>query len=351
MSSIPNPVGKVLAMARYLSTVTLLATSLMGTVLAHPGADINVELAERAAFINSPEYRSLETCAGAIKARDGKLISKRMEKFDVLRERRGLEKRNFKDVLLTNHHSNKTVTPDSTPEEIFGSNNSCILQPHATEGPYWVSGELVRQDITDDEPGVPLTFDVQLIDTTTCEPLADVALEAWYCNSTGVYGGVSARNNGNSNDQSNLYNTALRGIQYSDEDGIATFDAIMPGHYTGRAVHIHIMAHIGAKTLANGTIAGGHIAQVGQLFFDQTLNQAVNEIAPYSNNKQSFMKNSQDSIAAQEAATSDPFMNYVYLGTSVEDGVFGWASVGLNPNTVLTARPAGHYSGPAPAKA
>ena len=47
-----------------------------------------------------------------------------------------------------------------------------------------VSGELVRSDITDGEPGVPLFFDVQLIDTNTCKPIPNVALEAWYANST-----------------------------------------------------------------------------------------------------------------------------------------------------------------------
>jgi hypothetical protein len=123
-------------MARYLTTVALLATSLLGGVMAHPGADIEAEIAERAAWQAHPDYRSLKTCESSIKARDHKLVNSRMEKFGHLREKRGLAKRNFKDVLLTSHHSNKTVTPDSTPEEIFGSNNSCILQPHTTEGPY-----------------------------------------------------------------------------------------------------------------------------------------------------------------------------------------------------------------------
>lgn len=242
-------------MARYFSTVALLATSLLGGVMAHPGADVEAEIAARAAWQADPEYRSLKSCEASIKARDSKLVDARIEKFSKLREKRGMEKRSFKDVLLTSHHSNKTVTPDSTPEEIFGSDNSCILQPQVTEGPYCtflhptpccfpltlsgVSGELVREDITDAEPGVPLTFEVQLIDTTTCEPLSNVALEAWYCNSTGVYGGVQARGNGNPNDPDSFYNTALRGIQFSDDDGILSFDAIMPGHYTGRAVHIH----------------------------------------------------------------------------------------------------------------
>lgn len=47
-----------------------------------------------------------------------------------------------------------------------------------------VSGEYVRSDITEGEEGVELVLDVQVVDTTTCEPLANVALEAWACNAT-----------------------------------------------------------------------------------------------------------------------------------------------------------------------
>lgn len=108
------------------------------------------------------------------------------------------------------------------------------------------------------------------------------------------------------------------------------------------------MAHIGATTLANGTISGGHVAQVGQLFFDQTLNQDVNTVAPYSTNTQAFTVNSRDGIMSQEAATSDPVLNYVYLGATVDDGVFGWATVGVNPNKVISPHAAAHYNGPAP---
>jgi protocatechuate 3,4-dioxygenase beta subunit len=102
-----------------------------------------------------------------------------------------------------------------------------------------VSGEYVRQDITDANPGLPLTFDVQVIDTTTCKPIPQVAVEVWHCNSTGVYGGVVAEGNGNTADASNINNTMFRGIQFSNENGILQFDTTFPGHYTGRTNHIH----------------------------------------------------------------------------------------------------------------
>lgn len=126
-------------MVRFSSTVALVAVSLLGPALAHPGHDINAEIEERAAFLSSPEYRSLDHCAAAIKARDAKMIERRMNIVNHQRRKRGLEGiegRSYEDVLATNHKSTKLVTPDSSAADVFGSNNSCILQAETTEGPY-----------------------------------------------------------------------------------------------------------------------------------------------------------------------------------------------------------------------
>lgn len=68
----------------------------------------------------------------------------------------------------------------STSEEtIFSSNNSCVLSPEVTEGPYYVSGEYIRSDLTESQVGVPLHLEVQVLDVDTCEPVADVYTEIW----------------------------------------------------------------------------------------------------------------------------------------------------------------------------
>jgi protocatechuate 3,4-dioxygenase beta subunit len=147
--------------------------------------------------------------------------------------------RDLESAISTNHRSNLTgVTVNSDPSTLFSGNNSCVLSPEVTEGPYWVSGEYVRQNITDGQEGVPLTLDIQIIDVDTCEPVPETFLEIWHCNSTGVYSGVVARGNGNQDDASNLNKTFLRGIQKSDNDGVVTFNTLFPGHYTGRAVSL-----------------------------------------------------------------------------------------------------------------
>jgi len=206
-----------------------------------------------------------------------------------------------------------------------------------------VAGEYVRRNLVEQQPGVPLLLDYQVIDVNTCEPVPNVFLEMWHCNSTGVYGGVVAQGNGNSNDQSNLNATWLRGIQPTDEDGVAQFESIFPGHYTGRTTHIHVMVHTNATLLSNGTL-GAHVqgSHVGQTFFDQALINAVEALAPYNTNRQPLTTNARDGIMAQEAATNgvDPVMEYTLLGDKLEDGLFAWIAFGIDKNYVRTVTPA-----------
>lgn len=90
----------------------------------------------------------------------------------------------------------------------------------------------------------------------------------------------------------------------------------------------------------NNTLTGGHISHVGQLFFDQDLINEAESVEPYLSNTQRLLLNADDGIFAQEAATSDPVLNYVYLGDSVEEGLFAWVTVGIDPSFVTTPRAA-----------
>jgi len=47
-----------------------------------------------------------------------------------------------------------------------------------------VSGELIRQNITDTEKGIPLTFNILTLDHKTCKPLAGEWVEIWSVNGT-----------------------------------------------------------------------------------------------------------------------------------------------------------------------
>lgn len=101
------------------------------------------------------------------------------------------------------------------------------------------------------------------------------------------------------------------------------------------------------KILPNGTIAGlydGHSSHVGQIFFDQDLISAVEENSPYSTNTQELTTNSDDSILETEADTTDPFMEYVYLGDSAADGIFAWISIGVDYKRDDSLSPEGYWT-------
>lgn len=66
------------------------------------------------------------------------------------------------------------------------------------------------------------------------------------------------------------------------------------------------------------------------MFFDQSLITEVEATETYSVNTQALTTNAEDSILLQEAATSDPFVEYVLLGDTVEDGLLGWIAFGIN---------------------
>jgi hypothetical protein len=224
-------------MAPILSLLTfgLLA---LPAALAHPGHDLTEEAAERAAFVKR-DPNSVRSCAPQL-ARRGvskAALARRQEIAQKARVKRGLNNRLVRRDFApynTTHESTSSVSYGDDETLLFSDNSTCILQPEVTQGPYYVDGELIHSDITDGQEGVPLYLDIQLIDTSTCEPVPAVYMDLWHCNATGVYSGVAASGNGNSDDLTNLDATFLRGIVETDSNGVAQYESIVPGHYTSR---------------------------------------------------------------------------------------------------------------------
>jgi protocatechuate 3,4-dioxygenase beta subunit len=69
----------------------------------------------------------------------------------------------------------------------------------------------------------------------------------------------------------------LRGYQTTDSNGVVTFKTIVPGWYSGRAPHIHVMI----RTLSS---SGAVLTEfTTQLFLDQTfLDALMTTVSPYS---------------------------------------------------------------------
>lgn len=134
--------------------------------------------------------------------------------------------------------------------------------------------------------------------------------------------------------------TFLRGIQESDKDGVVTFQTIFPGHYEGRAIHTHLLTHIGATVNENnGTlqVGTGSIAHIGQLFWNEVLRSAVEDTYPYNTNTQEIVSNADDMWSVEQATDEyDPFPEYIYLGNGLDDGLFAWIQIGINASADYT---------------
>jgi protocatechuate 3,4-dioxygenase beta subunit len=151
---------------------------------------------------------------------------------------------------------------------------SCVLTPELTEGPYYISGEKVRRNITEGRPGVALALELTVVDSSTCKPIRGASVDIWHCDALGVYSGVQ----GNTG-------TFMRGVQRTDANGLARFATVYPGWYTGRAVHIHVKVHV-----------GGTVVHTGQFFFHDAVTDAVYTQAPYNTRGARDVRDSSDSI-------------------------------------------------------
>jgi protocatechuate 3,4-dioxygenase beta subunit len=154
---------------------------------------------------------------------------------------------------------------------------TCVLAPEQTEGPYYLDDHKVRRNITEGRSGVPLTLRLTVVDVSTCKPIKGAAVDIWHCDAGGIYSGTSVQNTEDER--------FLRGIQRTDAKGVAVFQTIYPGWYSGRTVHIHVTVHI-----------GGNVAHTGQLYFSDTLTDTVYKRSPYRRRPNRTTRNAADSI-------------------------------------------------------
>jgi protocatechuate 3,4-dioxygenase beta subunit len=169
---------------------------------------------------------------------------------------------------------------------------SCLrLMPEQEEGPFYVDIEKVRENTVEGQEGVPLDLRVRVIDHQRCVPVAGAACDIWLCNASGVYSDESSENT--------VGQTYLRGVQFTDSAGWAEFKTIYPGHYAGRATHVHIKVHIGGKRTQK-TYSGGHVCHTGQMFFDEGVSDEVYELSPYDKSTVARVPNSQDRVFSQQ---------------------------------------------------
>lgn len=241
-------------------------------------------------------------------------------------------------TVETNAGTTATVQPSTTAASdvvaLLDRASTCTLAQEETQGPYWFDVDSIRSDVREDRPGARLDLALRVQDMSACTtggdaaPVANAVVEIWHCDAGGSYSGFESSggppggsasgetsdgsySEGDSEAQTSDDATYLRGAQATDRNGIAQFTTIYPGWYQGRTVHIHLKVHVDKKTVLTT-----------QLFFDESLNDAVFATAPYDDHSGRTLKNDDDGIFDEVGLMSvtrddDGWVGVINLGVNV----------------------------------
>lgn len=180
-------------------------------------------------------------------------------------------------------------TEAATPPSANDGEGACLLTPQAIEGPFYTDPKLVRADITEGRPGVPLRIRLRVIEAGPCTAVQGARVDIWHCDAQGLYSGYPGQ--GDSRTIDTTGQTFLRGTQVTDSSGWASFETLYPGWYAGRATHIHVKVFLDARTVL-----------IGQIYFPDALNEFLyTQVLAYRGRKADrFVVNANDGIANEE---------------------------------------------------
>ncbi|KOU63759.1 dioxygenase [Streptomyces sp. MMG1533] len=241
------------------------------------------------------------------------------------------------------------------------------LTSETTEGPYYIDADKIRRDITEDKEGIPLTLTLKVIDSETCKPISNAAVDVWHCDALGIYSGYESLSTGGGgtaptdapsgtptdapsgtptgeppsgapsggtgggvHEEPTDDERYLRGTWKTDKQGRVTFKTIFPGWYRGRCVHIHTKVHVDGEWTDAG-YEGGHACHTGQFFFDEESVLASAEVEPYSTSTTERTTLTEDTIYDQ-SGTQGGLLKLKYNKKNIAKGVVGSITVGVAPD-------------------
>lgn len=174
-----------------------------------------------------------------------------MQRRSAISKRCEASAENFNRRRMAKRWAGNTTYQIQTEAPYYQSiqNDTCVLTPTVTGGPYiWPRSQTLRQDMSENQAGVPLWMDIGVLDVNTCEPLPNVLVNLWHCNATGSYSsftglspntpfeelleqlGVSIEDLINGTVTLSTDNTTfLRGQWPTNADGIMEMKTIFPG--------------------------------------------------------------------------------------------------------------------------
>ncbi|MFF4487498.1 dioxygenase [Streptomyces sp. NPDC001544] len=245
------------------------------------------------------------------------------------------------------------ASADEATSEATG--DACYtLTSELVEGPYYIDADKIRQDVTEDQEGIPLTLTLKVIDSETCKPLRNAAVDIWHCNAVGVYSGYEAMGSGGGgpaptgepptgepptggpgggggHQEPTDDDRFLRGTWHTDRHGLVTFRTVFPGWYQGRCVHIHVKVHVDGEWTDAG-YEGGHTCHTGQLFFDEKSVLLTESVEPYAGNTTTRTTLDEDTIYPDNGHEGG-LLHLTYDRKHIARGVRAHLTLGVDPST------------------
>lgn len=329
--------------------------ALSALVAAHPEPDLTVEQRSIRSLEARGRVTQARNCANAIRDFEGKRMRARALK------KRGLVEEASAQFAKREVISGASTTLSAAPPTYTElQNTTCILAPEVTEGPYYINNEFVRQDMREDQAGVTMLIDVGILDINTCEPVPNAFVEIWAANSTGVYAAYPAQLGGGGGGPPPTESassgttipsgppggggmggsmglerneTFLRGGFPTDDNGIVELTTLYTGFYQGRCPHYHVMTHMDWSMSDNGTLVShaGSLTHVGQFFMDETWNDEVFTLEPYTSNTNSRTLNTEDGILSEQNSDGyNGFLALEMIGEDISEGVLGYITIGID---------------------
>jgi len=126
---------------------------------------------------------------------------------------------------------------------------ACQFSSSVPEGPFYFDSKLVRKEIAEGRPGIPIEYRLSVVDAE-CKPVANAIVDIWQCDKDGVYSGYSGQATG----EATVGMTFLRGVQATDAQGLAQFTAIYPGWYPRRVTHLHVKIRLSTKAIVTTNV-------------------------------------------------------------------------------------------------
>ncbi|NEA62768.1 intradiol ring-cleavage dioxygenase [Streptomyces sp. SID12488] len=252
-----------------------------------------------------------------------------------------------------------------TPKASGSSSEVCYtLTSETTEGPYYIDADKLRQDITEDKEGIPLTLSLRVIDSESCKPIVNAAVDIWHCDALGLYSGYESLSTGGGggaptdapsgtptgepptdapsgapsggtggggvHEEPTDDKRYLRGTWKTDRQGRVTFKTVFPGWYRGRTVHIHTKVHVDG-TWTDAGYEGGTTCHTGQFFLDEESVLLSATVEPYSTSTTERTTLTEDTIYDQ-SGTAGGLLKLKYNKKNIAKGVIGSITMGVDPD-------------------